>query len=509
MRNLAIGFTIGAGVGAGGVYVYLQAGPLGGKAASADTIWPAADPIRAQAASEFGVPVTDAVRVFDGYCASYDFRTRNPKWVLEHITAESLAGDATRNKSEFFEDPGVDARFRAKLSDFKESGYDRGHMAPAADLKATQKSMDESFNLVNISPQVGAGFNRDYWARFERYLRSVSHKVDDVYVITGPLWLPRPDADGKWTMQHTLIGEPPALVSVPTHYYKVVLADARGGKHPRKDVASGVYVGAFVMPNAPIDDKIPLSAFAVPLEPLEQVAGAKFFPSYLTDARRSAIDSGAHAWRSHGLQHLKPFERLSLVQDMAVLPAPPPKEGGAAIVAAAVVVSADGGGAGAGGRLVPPPPPNTGMRGGTGHLCVLDTCKLPGPWRGPGGGGGGGGDGGNDGKRNFPDEVISQTPASLGDAMTSDFYGVSWYMATSAWKAQLYIPRSKRLGDMQGKSIKCIGSSDSEVDAAMAYDCAAVELNGSDWPKRNFPGELITKPPKSRGDEQMRRKASR
>ena len=69
-----------------------------------------------------------------------------------------------------------------------------------------------------------------------------------------------------------MAGEPPALVSVPTHFYKVILADgrnsAKGGGGGRQ-----VSVGAFVMPNAPIDERIPLSAFAVPLEPLEQVAG--------------------------------------------------------------------------------------------------------------------------------------------------------------------------------------------------------------------------------------------
>ena len=69
-----------------------------------------------------------------------------------------------------------------------------------------------------------------------------------------------------------MTGDPPALVSVPTHFYKVILADGRNGA---KGGGGGrqVSIGAFVMPNAPIDERIPLSAFAVPLEPLEQVAG--------------------------------------------------------------------------------------------------------------------------------------------------------------------------------------------------------------------------------------------
>jgi endonuclease G len=66
-----------------------------------------------------------------------------------------------------------------------------------------------------------------------------------------------------------LAGKPPQLVSVPTHYYKVVLAENSSGKHGDHRAA----VGAFVMPNAPIDPQTPVTAFAVPLEALESVAG--------------------------------------------------------------------------------------------------------------------------------------------------------------------------------------------------------------------------------------------
>ena len=56
--------------------------------------------------------------------------------------------------------------------------------------------------------QVGQGFNRDYWERFERFVRDLTKKgADDVYVVTGPLWMPKPDGDGKWLMQHPCIGE--------------------------------------------------------------------------------------------------------------------------------------------------------------------------------------------------------------------------------------------------------------------------------------------------------------
>jgi hypothetical protein len=108
-------------------------------------------------------------------------------------------------------------------------------------------------------------------------------------------------------------------------------------------------------------------------------------------------------------------------------------------------------------------------------------------------------------KRNFPGEVISEPLVSLGDKMrerkTSRFTGVSWHKSNRVWHAYLRNPQTKRR--------QHIGSYDSETSAAMAYDCVAVELHGPDWPNRNFPGELITKPPASRGDEQRRLKALR
>ena len=113
---------------------------------------------------------------------------------------------------------------------------------------------------------------------------------------------------------------------------------------------------------------------------------------------------------------------------------------------------------------------------------------------------------GLDTKRNFPGEIISEPPVSLGDKQrerkTSSYnFGVAWRTDRSAWIAQLYKP--------QTKCLQYIGLYDSEENAARAYDCAAVELHGPDWPKRNFPSEVITKPPESRGDERRRLKASR
>ena len=188
----------------------------------------------------------------------------------------------------FHEDPALDPRFRAANADFAGSGFDRGHMAPAANFKGDPAGMSDSFALSNICPQVGAGFNRDYYTRVERFIKTLARSDGPpVFVITGPLFLPRPTApeqngkgrEGGWEVRHRVLGSPPRMVSVPTHFYKVVLTGGEGGDPGRPSPASPTLVGAFAFPNAPVDPALPLAAFAVPYSALEEVAGLRFFPA--------------------------------------------------------------------------------------------------------------------------------------------------------------------------------------------------------------------------------------
>lgn len=80
---------------------------------------------------------------------------------------------------------------RATNSDYKGSGYDRGHMAAAGNHKNCQKNIQQTFHLSNIAPQVGPGFNRHSWNRLEKYVRHLTKNYKDVYVCTGPLYLPK------------------------------------------------------------------------------------------------------------------------------------------------------------------------------------------------------------------------------------------------------------------------------------------------------------------------------
>lgn len=157
----------------------------------------------------FPGPVND-LRPAASLTSSYDRERRNPAWVAEHITPQSLASsNADRKHSVFVEDITIPEKFRAKLKDYFRSGYDRGHQVPAADAKWSQEAMDDTFALSNMCPQVGDGFNRDYWAHFEDFCRRLTHTYPSVRIVTGPLYLPKREADGKWRVSYEMIGNPP------------------------------------------------------------------------------------------------------------------------------------------------------------------------------------------------------------------------------------------------------------------------------------------------------------
>jgi endonuclease G len=168
--------------------------------------------------------------------------------------------------------------FRAKLHDYFRSGYDRGHQVPAADCKFSQEAMDDTFYLTNMCPQVGEGFNRDYWSHLESFCRRLTSKYPSVRIVTGPLYLPKQHPDGKWRVTYEVIGNPPN-VAVPTHFYKVIVAEDGSAGGP-------VAVGAFILPNARIDNKTPLTEFVVPLEIVERASGLEFLKALPRNRRR-------------------------------------------------------------------------------------------------------------------------------------------------------------------------------------------------------------------------------
>jgi endonuclease G len=108
-----------------------------------------------------------------------------------------------RTKSKFKEDPDIPVIFRSHLKDYQGSGYDRGHLVPAADILGSQEAMNQTFYLSNMSPQ-DPSFNRGYWALFEKFVRSLRNHFDDVYIVTGPLFLPTKEGNSYYIKYQVL-----------------------------------------------------------------------------------------------------------------------------------------------------------------------------------------------------------------------------------------------------------------------------------------------------------------
>nr|XP_010586288.1 endonuclease G, mitochondrial [Loxodonta africana] len=148
-------------------------------------------------------------------------------------------------------------------------GFDRGHLAAAANHRWSQKAMDDTFYLSNVAPQV-PHLNQNAWNNLEKYSRSLTRTYQNVYVCTGPLFLPRTEADGKSYVKYQVIGK--NHVAVPTHFFKVLILEAASGQ---------IELRSYVMPNATVDEAIPLERFLVPIESIERASGLLFVPNIL------------------------------------------------------------------------------------------------------------------------------------------------------------------------------------------------------------------------------------
>ncbi|XP_072287332.1 endonuclease G, mitochondrial [Pyxicephalus adspersus] len=217
----------------------------------------------------FGLPGFSQLKTRQSHVLSYDKRLRGPAWVLEQLNTECIKGTADRRSCDFREDKSVHPYHRATNSDYKTSGFDRGHLAAAANHKWSQQAMDETFILSNVYPQ-NPNLNQNAWNNLEQYCRSLTKSNKNVYVCTGPLFLPKMEEDGKMYVKYQVIGT--NNVAVPTHFFKVVVLEKFNGE---------IELRPYVMPNSPVDDKIPLERFLVPIESIERAAGLLFLPNIL------------------------------------------------------------------------------------------------------------------------------------------------------------------------------------------------------------------------------------
>ena len=144
-----------------------------------------------------------------GYTLSYNQYYKNPNWVAWELTREETKGE-TERYDKFMPDPDLPEP-RVVHKDYTKSGYDRGHMAPAADMKWSKQAMIESFYMSNICPQVG-NLNRGDWNDLEELCRNWADKYGRIYIACGPIF------DSKSPKR---IGG--HKVAVPDRFFKVIL----------------------------------------------------------------------------------------------------------------------------------------------------------------------------------------------------------------------------------------------------------------------------------------------
>ena len=150
--------------------------------------------------TRYGVPSQlTTVLAYKGWAACYDHRTRSPLWVLERLNKKELLSGSCKREGTFREDSNVPEIWAAGLEAFRGSGYDRGHLAASADMCYSRDRMLETYSTTNIAAQ-SSSLNRNYWAAFEHMLRGIakSKNVRNVYVVSGPLFVPSAFATEAW-----------------------------------------------------------------------------------------------------------------------------------------------------------------------------------------------------------------------------------------------------------------------------------------------------------------------
>ncbi len=199
-----------------------------------------------------GVPSNNSDQVLcrTGYAVGYNYQTKNADWVAYHVTKESVNAQFKRSNN-FKVDAELPDYAQSTLSDYSKSGYDRGHLAPSAAMDFSQESMQESFLLSNMSPQL-PGFNRVGWRLLEEHVRDLANEYQELYVVTGPIY------EGN----EASIGDG---VVIPSAFYKVILDpyynDAIAFIVPHQDVSGSELVN-FVTTIDEVEERTNLDFFA-------------------------------------------------------------------------------------------------------------------------------------------------------------------------------------------------------------------------------------------------------
>lgn len=196
---------------------------------------------------------------YDGYSICYREDYEQSEWVAYKLTEADLV-KAAKRQDNFHVDPNITTG-SATLEDYRGSGYDRGHLAPAADMVRSEQIMSDSFYMSNMSPQ-NPQLNRGMWAKAEAEVRNWAKDYGIVFVVTGPILEKQPE-------EYLSIGI--NKVSVPEFYYKIMLSPVSLDKEP---VDWEIF--ACIIPNQKNEGSF--KDFCVTVDEIEERTGIDFFP---------------------------------------------------------------------------------------------------------------------------------------------------------------------------------------------------------------------------------------
>lgn len=197
------------------------------------------------------------------YALSYAEEHELPAWTAYVTKKENIREKRYPRSSYFFEDPKVTTG-SARFYDYKGSGYERGHLVPAADMRFDSVAMRETFYMSNMCPMLRP-FNNGIWRELEILVRNWAYKADSLYVISGPILEPIMGTIGQSTK-----------ISIPSSFFKIILDY---GAEPR--------VIAFIIPHE-LSEK-PLQEYVVSVNEVEKRTGFTFFNEMLTEEEKEHL----------------------------------------------------------------------------------------------------------------------------------------------------------------------------------------------------------------------------
>jgi len=174
---------------------------------------------------KYGLPSNETLIDKGTYIVSYNDDYKIPNWVAYHLSRSDVQSTLSRS-GHWTTETKVPVEFRATSKDYSNSGYDKGHLCPSADMARSLKTMQTTFCYSNCAPQVGVGFNRGIWKDLEDQVRKWVAIKGDLWIYIG-VYFNSDDPEGKpeFDPKVNYIGD---HVGIPPHWYKIIYSPSDG-----------------------------------------------------------------------------------------------------------------------------------------------------------------------------------------------------------------------------------------------------------------------------------------